>query len=56
MPSCQWWVFVHIGDHSLDAGKADLDNDDQDDITDNVPSIGRDFDRKDYSHWKDRTN
>ena len=50
-PSCEWWVFVHIGDHSLDAGKADLDNDDQDDIK-ITPSIGREFDRNDYSQWK----
>ena len=49
--SCEWWVFVHIGDQRPDDGAVDLDDDDQDDIR-ITPSIGREFNRSDYRQWK----
>ena len=50
-PSCEWWVLIHAGDGRNRAGKYDLDNDGQTDLT-HIPSIGRKFDRSDYSQWK----
>ena len=49
--SCDWWVFVHIGDQRPTDGVVDLDNDGQNDIK-ITPSIGRSFERSDYSQWK----
>ena len=49
--SCEWWVFVHIGDQRPNEGKVDLDDDDQDDVK-ITPSIGRKFNRSDYEQWK----
>ena len=49
--SCDWWVFVHIGDQRPTDGVVDLDDDGQNDIK-ITPSIGRSFDRSDYSQWK----
>ena len=50
-PSCEWWVLIHVGAGRNGTGKYDLDNDGQLDLT-LIPSIGRKFDRSDYSQWK----
>ena len=53
-PSCEWWVLIHVsagGNGTGKSGKYDLDNDGQIDLT-LIPSIGRKFDRSDYSQWK----
>ena len=50
-PSCEWWVLIHVGAGGNGTGKYDLDNDGQIDLT-LIPSIGRKFDRSDYSQWK----
>ena len=50
-PSCEWWVLIQVGAGRNGTGKYDLDNDGQIDLT-LIPSIGRKFDRSDYSQWK----
>ena len=50
-PSCEWWVLIQVGAGRNGTGKHDLDNDGQIDLT-LIPSIGRKFDRSDYSQWK----
>ena len=50
-PSCEWWVLIHVGAGGIGTAKYDLDNDGQIDLT-LIPSIGRKFDRSDYSQWK----